>query len=363
MDEVILTAGERARHDAVIAFWDRAAPLKPYLFEDGVTEIAVNVPGEVWLMVNGRWERRNAADIDLTLLETVGLRLANYASKPFDRDNTSLSTHLPSGERIEMTHPPTCPEGVRYLNIRKHAAKSFTHSLLIEQGYYSDTRHEVSLSLDEGARAKLHDYLEDEEKELWDLAQNKQFDQFMEKAVGYYQNILISGATHTGKTSYMRALVELMDSDDRILTIEDTPEMPLPSHPNNNALFYKKMEKSEGATAKEVLHSAMRKTPTRVLLAELRSDEAMQYLSGTLLSGHPGGITTAHSGSPKQAFWRLALLILESKSGQSLSLPTIMQLLHMALNVVVQIRYDKKTGKRSISSIYYDPHYRLSTLG
>ncbi len=88
----------------------------------------------------------------------------------------------------------------------------------------------------------------------------------------------------------------------------------------------------------------------------------MLYLSGVLNSGHPGGLTTTHAGSPKEAYSRLALLILSSASGRSLDIQTILNLLYMTVNVVVQLKFDKVKG-RHIPSIYYDPMYRLSLLG
>ena len=174
---------------------------------------------------------------------------------------------------------------------------------------------------------------------------------------------MASGATGSGKTSYLRALVEYIGPEERIITAEDTPEMPLPNHPNSNRLLYKKgdRENEEGATAKDVLHSAMRKTPDRVLMAELRGDEAMFYLSGVLASGHPGGLTTTHANSPKDAFFRLAMLIKQSGPGSGIDLKDILMLLRQTVNVVVQLTFDREKG-RHIPAIYYDPIYRLSLL-
>jgi type IV secretion system protein VirB11 len=183
----------------------------------------------------------------------------------------------------------------------------------------------------------------------------------MELAVQHHQNIVASGATGSGKTSYLRALVEFIDRNERILTVEDTPEMPLPNHPNNNRLLYRKGESGEGASAKDVLHSAMRKTPDRVIMAELRGDEAMFYLSGVLASGHPGGMTTTHANSPKDAFFRLAMLIKQSGPGGGLDLKDILMLLRQTVNVVVQLTFDRVKG-RHVPAIYYDPIYRLSLL-
>lgn len=353
---------DSARRDKLDAFWERAALLRPHLDDPSVTEIAVNDPGSLWVMRGGEWVRIIEPQVNLKFLEQIGSRLANYSSKSFDRKITSLSTTLPSGERVEMTHPPSCPEHTRYLNIRKHAAAAFPHAHLIDSGYYKFTRHEYSLSLSKEDRERLVKELTDDERELWELAQGGHFADFVERAVQTYQNIVISGATGTGKTSYTRALIELIDPSDRIITVEDSHEMPLPNHPNHNHLFFKKNEGDDGAFANDLLHSSMRKTPTRIIMAELRGVEAMTYLSDVITSGHPGGITTTHSGSPKQALLRLAYLVRKSPEGQGLGMDTVLQLLYTALNVVIQLDKDKVKG-RHVPSIYYDPMYSRSILG
>jgi len=353
---------EQAKRDKIAAFWQRAAPLKPFLDDDDVTEIMVNRVGELVIeRRNGEQTAVACPEITLDFLQGIGNRLANLGTKSFDAQHPELTAKLPTGERVSMTHPPMCPDDVRYMNIRKHTGIAFTHKHLIDSGYYTHTRHEYSLSLSDEERERIAKHLPEEELELWELAKSGRIPEFVEKAVKYYQNIVISGATGSGKTSYMRALIEMINTEDRIITVEDTPEMPLPNHPNNNSLFYKKNEKDDGALPEDVLHACMRKTPKRVLLAELRGNEAMSYLSGVLSSGHPGGITTTHAGSPKAAKLRLALLILQSKAGQALTFDTVMMLLHMSVDVVIQLNRSREKG-RHVPAIYYDPMYRLSLL-
>jgi type IV secretion system protein VirB11 len=364
MDNRSQSRSEQSKQDTLDALWERLEPLKPYLEESGVEEVAINRVGEVRLWKSGRWESRLVPEITLRFLETIGANLASYTGKPFNRQHTNMSTHLPTGERVEMTHPPQSPEDVLYVNIRKHSGEAFPHEKLVQQGYYNNVRHEQSLSLTTEQRKILLPHLTDREKELWALATSGKWATFMQKAVEGYQNIVVSGATGSGKTSYCRSLIELISPEDRIVTVEDTPEMPLPNHPNNNRLLFKKNpDDAEGATAKDVMHSVMRKTPKRVLLAELRGDEAMFYLSGVLSSGHPGGITTTHANSPRDAFFRLALLILSSDAGKTLDMETTKMLLHMTVHVVVQLEFDDKKNRRYVSGIYYDPMHRLSLLG
>lgn len=357
---------EGANPDALEALQYRMQLLYPYLDASDTQEIAVNEPGEIWSWKGGLWVPTSVPALTFDELASIGRNLANYSKKPFDRINTSLSAFMPvTGERIEMTHPPTCPEGRHYLNVRKHSVRHFEHEGLVKLGYYNRCKHQYASSLTNDQRESLFEHLNEEEKELWLLIKAGKFAEFMEAAVRHHQNIVASGATGSGKTSYLRSLCEFIDRDERIITIEDTPEMPLPNHRNRNALFYRKDSKegetAEGVTAKDVLHTVMRKTPNRVLMAELRGDEAMYYLSGVLSSGHPGGLTTTHANSPKDAFFRLSLLIKQSDAGKGLELNEILMLLRQTVNVIVQVTFSTEFG-RYVPAIYYDPMYRLSLL-
>jgi type IV secretion system protein VirB11 len=352
----------RQLQEALAAMNFRLRLIAPFLADQDVQEIAVNRPGEVWLWKRGVWVRVIVPELDYGALDAIGANLANYVSKPFDREHTSLSGHLPTGERIEMTHPPTAPEDKIYLNVRKHAVSAFPHARLVADDYYVRTKHDYALSMTDERRAFYAQHISEDELVLWDLASSLQWGSFAEHAVALYQNIVVSGATGSGKTSYIRSLIELIDPSDRLITVEDTPEMPLDNHPNSNALYYRKQSEGEGASAEDVVHSCMRKTPTRVILAELRGPEAMFYLSGVLSSGHPGGLTTTHANSTRDAYMRLALLIKASATGQGIDLATIQNMLYMTVNVVIQLKFDKTSGKRFVLSVYYDPMYRLSLL-
>ncbi|HGO6074598.1 TPA: P-type DNA transfer ATPase VirB11 [Burkholderia cepacia] len=336
--------------------------LLPFMAEKGVEEIAVNETGGVWIMKSGRWEYRELPALDLDYLITLGNNLSSVAHAPFDRTVCSLSAFLPEGERIEMTHPPVCPDTTRYLNLRIPVENHFEHQQMVDAGYYARVRHERALTLSDEQRNMYAEYLTDEQRELWALATAGKWAEFMPLAVQYYQNILISGKTGSGKTSYLRALIENIDTDERVVVLQDTPETPLPNHPNRNFLTYKKEDGArEGQTAKQVLVSVMRKTPDRVIMQELRSDEAMYYLSGVLSSGHPGGLTTTHANNPKAAFQRVAMLIKQSEDGRGMETQDVMTLLYSTVDVVVQLVRDK-AGKRYVPAIYYDPMYSLSLM-
>ncbi|MDM0116764.1 P-type DNA transfer ATPase VirB11 [Variovorax sp. J22R133] len=336
-----------------------------WLADPCVGEIAVNAPGAVQLWKGGVWERAEAPAVSFEYLQALGNFLANISQKPFDEADPILSAYLPGGERIEMTMPPTAPRGMIYLNLRKHTSQSFELGHFVAQRYFQRTRHVYSPAISADERHRLLARLEPVHVELWELAQAGEWPAFLERAVQRHQNFIVSGATGSGKTSFVRALIELIPHWERLITVEDTPEMPLPHHPNSQALFYRRDshagERVVGATAKQVLQAVMRKTPNRVLLAELRGDETFYYIQNVLNSGHPGGITTVHANSSQEAFIRIALLIKASDEGRSLALDEIMRLLHTLVHVVVQLVFDRELG-RHVPAIYYDPMYALSVV-
>jgi type IV secretion system protein VirB11 len=334
-----------------------------WLERPGVQEVAINRPGEVALWEGGYWHAHLDPALTRDVIEQLGQLVANRSRKPFNASNVTLSTALPDGTRLEMTGPPATLNNHIYVNLRKHSVAAFTLEQFIEQGYFANTVHMFNMNMTDEQRARAGRQLLPEQLRLWELAQAGRWPEFLKTAVLEYQNILVSGATGSGKTSFIRGLVELIPAEERILTVEDTPEMPLPNHPHCQALFYRREGTSTtaGGSAKDMLQAAMRKTPKRVLLAELRGDETYYYIQSVLNSGHPGGMTTTHANSPREAFVRLALLIKASPEGRGLAMDETLTLLHSLVNVVVQIVF-KSGADRYCSAIYYDPMYASTLL-
>ena len=176
--------------------------------------------------------------------------------------------------------------------------------------------------------------------------------EFFKVAVPARKNILVSGATGSGKTTLAKALIQLIPPDERLLTIEDTRELVVP-HRNVVHMVYS----SEGqglakVGAKQLLESALRMRPDRILLQELRDGTAFFYLRN-VNSGHPGSITTVHAGSPAGAFEQLTLLVKESEGGRDLARDDIRGLLRMLVDVVVQTR--RHGGRFEVEEIYFEP--------
>jgi type IV secretion system protein VirB11 len=155
-------------------------------------------------------------------------------------------------------------------------------------------------------------------------------------------------------------LIREIPSVERLVTIEDAKELVLDSHPNHVRLFYSKDDQGLArVTPKQLLESCLRMKPDRILLAELRSEEAFDYLRN-VNSGHPGSITSIHAGSCELAFEQLVLLVKQSPGGRELPRADIKSLLYLLVDVVIQFGVERH--ERCIREIWYEPERRRAAL-
>jgi type IV secretion system protein VirB11 len=196
-----------------------------------------------------------------------------------------------------------------------------------------------------------HDLSRDE-TELTALRDAGDWPGFFRRAVTSRRNILISGATGSGKTTFAKGLVQLIPPTERLLTIEDARELTVPHRNAVHLLYAKDGQGLAKVDAKQLLESALRMRPDRILLQELRDGTAFFYLRN-VNTGHPGTITTIHADSALLAFEQLTLLVKESEGGRDLARAEIRQLLHVLVDIVVQMR--RVDGEFSVTEIWYDP--------
>jgi type IV secretion system protein VirB11 len=182
----------------------------------------------------------------------------------------------------------------------------------------------------------------------------------MRLAVASRKNIVVSGPTGSGKTTFTKALIREIAAHERLITIEDAKELVLDRHPNHVRLFYSKDDQGlSRVTPKQLLESCLRMKPDRILLAELRGEEAFDYLRN-VNSGHPGSITSLHAASAELAFEQLVLLVKQSRAGQELAREEIKHLLYLLIDVVVQFGVEHR--ERRITEVYFDPARRHRAL-
>lgn len=170
---------------------------------------------------------------------------------------------------------------------------------------------------------------------------------FLNACVTGKQNILISGGTGTGKTTVLNSLLALIPPHERVITIEDTAEIPL-ILPNQVKMMTKpKTSGGEAINARELVSNALRMRPDRIIVGECRGPEAMDMIQA-MNTGHQGSMTTIHANSARDALFRLETLMMSS--GLEIPLPAIRRQIANAIQLVVQIRRFR-SGSRKIVSI------------
>ena len=312
--------------------------------DHAITEICINRPGEVWCERNCVWETHKVASLTDAHLRSLSTAIAKFARNEISETRPILSAVLPRGERIQIVWPPACESGTISITIRKPSFTVRTLSNYQDQGFFKHIRP-ISAELNPG------------EKELLALKEEGDYVGFLKRAVQLEKVIVVAGETGSGKTTFMKALMQEIPTNQRILTIEDVPELFLPSHPNHVHLFYPSEAKEEGAlvTSASLLKSCLRMKPNRILLAEVRSGETFDFLN-VCASGHGGSITSCHAGSAELTFERLALMVLQNRQGRTLPYGVIRRLLYMVVDVVVHVHNDVYSDLgRHITELWYDP--------
>jgi type IV secretion system protein VirB11 len=318
-------------------------PLAPWLERDDVTDILVNAPGEVWVeTLGGPAERHQAPELTDTALWRLAGQIAAAAHQGVSREHPLLSATLPSGARVQIVAPPAT-RGPLAMAIRKHvvndlglddyqASGAFEGVRRVDLATPSEQDEALRLALDEGRVADM-----------------------LRLAVRARKNIVVSGGTSTGKTTFLNALVKEIGREERLVLIEDTPEIRL-EHPNAIGLVAVRGSLGEAAvSAEDLLQASLRLRPDRIILGELRGAEAYSFLRA-VNSGHPGSITTVHADNPRAAVEQIALMVLQA--GSSLARGEIVDYVRGVVDVAVQL--ERRNGRRAVSEVHLRDDRRRS---
>jgi type IV secretion system protein VirB11 len=313
------------------------APLQQRLEPDDVTELVVNRPGEIGIERAGGWEWHDAPDLTETWLATLAKAAAAFTAQDVTHEMPICSTVLPRGERCQIVMPPAAER--LSLTLRKPSAVTFDLDAFARSGLFD-------------AVALATNTLSADEHRLVALRDASDWPAFFRLAVESRRNLLISGATGSGKTTFAKGLVQLIPADERLITIEDARELVVPHRNAVNLLYAKDGQGLAKVGPKHLLESALRMRPDRILLQELRDGTAFFYLRN-VNTGHPGSITTIHADSATLAFEQLTLLVKESEGGRDLARDDVRALLHMLVDIVVQLR--RVDGRFRMTEVWYDP--------
>ena len=309
------------------------APFLPLLNREDVTDLFVNRPGEVWIeTIDGAVERHAMPEADEARLWHLARQIASLSHQGISREHPLLAATLPDGARVQIIAPPAT-RGAMVLAIRKHVVPDLALNDFVAQGAFARTRFSRG-------PADLRTVDAPAGSDPGELAA------FLGELVRARRNILISGGTSTGKTTFLNALIKEIPRDERLVLIEDTPEVQMP-HENAVALLAVKGALGEArVSADDLLQSALRLRPDRIILGELRGLEAYTFLR-TINTGHPGSMTTIHADSPEGAIEQLALIVLQS--GTQLRREDIVHYASGVIDAVVQL--ERRGGQRQVSRI------------
>jgi len=298
------------------------APLRPWLAREEVTEILVNRPGEIWVESAGAGMQRIALpEIDDRHLQRLAEQVARISHQGINRERPLLAATLPDGARVQFVAPSAT---------RAHWAMAIRRHRLVD----------LPLSAyDDGPLPVAHDL-----DAMPDLVADPVG--FLTQAVRRRMTILISGGTSTGKTTFLNALLGEVAPEERIVLVEDTPEIKL-RHANGLGLVAVKGELGEARIGTDdLLQAALRLRPDRIVLGELRGREAVSFLRA-INTGHPGSFSTIHANSPAGALEQLALMVMQA--GLGLDRRDTLAYARTMIDIVVQLgRID---GRRRITAI------------
>jgi len=317
-----------------------------YMASPEVTEICINRPGELWIETRAGWERIEAPTLNFERARqfcTAVVNESNTGQRITDTDPV-VSLTFPTGQRAQFVIPPACDAEKVSITIRLPSKHTKTLVQYDQDGFFDQIIEQT-------------DVVSDHDRELLELRAQRNYAEFFKRAVLYKKNVVVSGATGSGKTTFMKALVNHIPDDERLVTIEDARELFI-SQPNAVHLLYSKGGQSaSNVTAKSCMEACLRMKPDRIILAELRGDESFYFIRNCA-SGHPGSITSCHAGSTSQTWDQLALMVKASAEGSGLEFAVIKRLLMMTIDIVVHIK--AHAGRRYLTGIDYDPRRGFS---
>jgi len=314
------------------------APLAPWLSRPDVTDVLINRPGEVWIeTVAGVMSREPADELTEQALQRLARQIAAASHQGVNREQPLLSATLPDGARVQVVAPPATRGGLA-LAVRKHLISDMSLDDLAGEGLF-----EAAARTDPARDAASDTALE----ALLDAGDPMAF---LKACVARRKTVVISGGTASGKTTLLNAMVKEIARSERLVVIEDAPEVRL-DHPNAVGLVAVRGELGEAQVdADALVAAALRLRPDRILLGELRGREAFAFLRA-VNSGHPGSLTTVHADSPAGALDQIALLALTS--GVDLGWEKVRAYVERVVDVVVQL--DRTGGARRMTEVLFRP--------
>ncbi|MDD3403861.1 MAG: CpaF family protein [Hespellia sp.] len=273
--------------------------LQELLEDEEITEIMINGTRNIFLEKDGQIQESDKHFVSEAKLEDVIQQIVSDCNRFVNESSPIVDARLPDGSRVNVVLKPVALNGP-IVTIRKFPKEFITMDKLLEW-------HSIS-----GEAAH-----------------------FLEMLVCTKYNIFISGGTGSGKTTFLNALSHYIPKTERIITIEDNAELQLTGVANLVRLEAKNANvEGEGAVSiQQLIKSALRMRPDRIIVGEVRSEEAIDMLQA-MNTGHDGSLSTGHANSPKDMLARLETMVL---MGAAIPLPAIDRQIASAIDVIVHL--------------------------
>jgi len=287
-------------------------PIDPFLADPEVTEVMVNGPHAVWIEKSGKLIKTDTRFVDPTHLERIIEKIVGQVGRRIDESTPMVDARLPDGSRVNgVIHPLAI--GGPYLTIRKFAVDPFTVDDLIANHTLND---QVAGLLRRCVRGRL--------------------------------NIIVSGATGSGKTTFLNVLSNFIPDDERIITVEDAAELQLnQAHVLSMESRPPNIEGEGQVKIRDLVRNTLRMRPDRIIVGEARGGEALDMLQA-MNTGHDGSLTTIHSNSPRDTLARIETMVL--MAGMDLPIRAIREQVASAIDMVVHT-HRLRDGTRRVTHV------------
>lgn len=309
-----------------------------FLVLDGLTEIAINRPGEIHTKINEQWQMHGST-VTLRQCHAFAKALASWNDDNIDDTSPILSATLESGERVQAIIPPACERNTVSITLRNPSFEQKTHQSYINAGFYN--------------RVAGKERAESKDEELSRYYSTGNIPGFIEKAVEYGRTIFIVGETGSGKTTYMKTLLHYIPQHLRLTTIEDNPEIRFYRHTNYVHLFYPADAGADAiVTPGRLIRANYRMNPDRILLAEIRGHEAWDALK-IIGSGHEGLITSMHAGSPEECIEGIIDRCYEHPDCKNIPFNVLLRKVLKSVDIIVSVNIEGDI--RRMGETYFKP--------
>lgn len=274
--------------------------LDTIIHDDTITEVMINGPEHVFIEQNGRVRRIPENFESEQKLEDIIQRVVGMAGREVNQANPIVDTRLPDGSRVNVVLPPISLNGA-IVTIRKFSKEPMTIEKLIS---YGSITQEIADVLEILVKAKY--------------------------------NIFICGGTGSGKTTFLNAVSHYIPKEERIITIEDSAELQITGLDNLVSLETRNANTAGvgAVTIRDLIRSALRMRPERIIVGEVRGAEALDMLQA-MNTGHDGSLSTGHANSTKDMLSRLETMVLTGAEG--LPLDAVRQQIASAIDIIIHL--------------------------